>query len=720
MLVVAASPASAAWLTEGHDAARTFATPEEGPATGDVALHVPVNGRFGIGLLIVRDGWVYAMVNRTEPLAPGAPAFQHPYVVRVSLADASVEELLDLGELSGGFADWTADDARIYYHPVGGVRTFRFPDLAPDWELRWPTPDPLARVNCIQPASAGGVLYFSCARTQGLPGDLFTATVAVLTFAVRAADGSILWEKEEPFADPDAAPTQPNQAVVVDPGLAGITYAADRVVYGTIYAGADGVRGLRLRARDPATGDLVWWRDPPTDAGRTVSTAGSESPRAEAIADPSLVSSDGRLAFAKLGAIQALDVETGAPQWAIELPDSITDYASVAVAGPFLYVAAGPRLAKILISDQSENWSYELSDGFEWSRHGLIATPSTLYALALEPDPVQRFVPDETRRRELYAFDIEDGDQQWRRPIDTREEFSPLSLAEGIIAYRTAEGNVTVLGRSGAAIQPVADLSSEYPEPRAEVVVDMAGSAPGAQAADLEFRAEWGDGSVSEWGSQARFAHVYEQQGDFTARFLARNSAGQTASETRVIHVGGSPPVEPNFIARAFTTENQDTTFFFLGLLVTALGALFAFLLRARRRSLLEREIHSAEAETDRLRGSPAECERMLDERRRRSREHFVRRRLDESQAAILDARIEELRRSVRLGAVEGVLGELPHNLVIALQQMLRDGRINAWERRHLSELLERSEVLSSDQKARVRALVDRWHAHDETTGPAP
>ncbi|HLE96363.1 MAG TPA: hypothetical protein VI997_03250, partial [Candidatus Thermoplasmatota archaeon] len=189
-------------------------------------------------------------------------------------------------------------------------------------------------------------------------------------------------------------------------------------------------------------------------------------------------------------------------------------------------------------------------------------------------------------------------------------------------------------------------------------------------------------------------------------------AANESASEVLLVHVGAT---KPTFLENAFKAENQNATFFVLGIAGTAIGGVVGLARLQRRRGALEHELRILEHEYERTRARPLECERALAERKSRARTLLIERKLDESQCHLLERRIDDLTRTLRLHELSDLLDLLPRGMAHALEEVLADGRVTTWERRSFLEVLEHDRVMPPEMKVRVRALIDEWYARDNT-----
>ena len=155
------------------------------------------------------------------------------------------------------------------------------------------------------------------------------------------------------------------------------------------------------------------------------------------------------------------------------------------------------------------------------------------------------------------------------------------------------------------------------------------------------------------------------------------------------------------------------------GLLATGAFAGFGVLRLQRRRERFQRELRAVEHAFAMTRERAADCEAALAERKAHCRGLFLDGRLEEGQFALLERRIDELRASVRLQVLDARLEFLPLGMVRALQGMLEDGRISAWEHRHFRDALQRDRFLTHAQKRQVQDLIDEWFARDSAGGAA-
>ncbi len=306
----------------------------------------------------------------------------------------------------------------------------------------------------------------------------------------------------------------------------------------------------------------------------------------------------------------------------------------------------------------------------------------------------------------LHAFDAASGHRRWSE----RGLGNPI-VSDGFL-FATKGTNIAIMGDLPGLMHADGTFSTTYPAPGQPLDVDLSATSPGEGGAAKDLWVDWGDGSISDWQPGTSASHVYGVGGAVTARFQVRNSAGQTSTLTHMFCVGCPDPSE-TFLQRAFNTDNQNTTFFIIGLLVTALAGFFGVLKVARRRSRLRTEIKALEKDFEKLHGNPAQCEIMLSERRALAHRLALEAKLDEGHTAILVQRITDLRHKLRIGQLDRRLNFLPYGIVQALQEYLRDGMLSLWERDHLVRVLDEDRILSATQKGEVRKLIDGWFEQD-------
>jgi outer membrane protein assembly factor BamB len=376
--------------------------------------------------------------------------------------------------------------------------------------------------------------------------------------------------------------------------------------------------------------------------------------------------------------------------------------------GGELVIATASRLHRLTtdLEDAFGFTTFELPPDEAWVGGPMILAGDVLMARS------QRALHTGTGPNIVHAIDATTGAALWRFPLGAATTFA---AADGALIVLDEAGTVTVLGQTPASLHPSIRVQ-RYPAPGEPVVADLSGSRDGAFGKPARYRADWGDGTASGWQADPILAHRYAAAVDAPARFFVRNDANQTASIPITFHVGQQDPAK-NILNAPFDPEFQETSFFLLGLFATGLVAAFGVYRAGRKRRNLRHELHDLEADYKRLQHDSMATEAMLAESRARARALFLERRLEEAHSAFLVSRIEELRHGLRLAEVEQRLDYLPHGMVKALREMLRDTRVTDWERNQFLEALERDRVLTAGQKHKVRDLIEGWFARDSRAG---
>lgn len=386
-----------------------------------------------------------------------------------------------------------------------------------------------------------------------------------------------------------------------------------------------------------------------------------------------------------------------------------------------LYAAADLSLHSIEGTVESEGWPVSpIASSEYWTGPLVVAGGETLYATTVAEDYSDT----------LYAFDSRTGDARWKvvftkqpRPgvnllgssyTENLQQGIAFAVGDGVLPIVHRDGRLIVLGKTDASLDARATVETEYPAVGEEVEADLSTTIPGAFGPATSYASEWGDGSTTDWQTSPVLTHAYNASGDFTARLIARNDANQTASITQVFHVGAS---EPTFLSTAFAAENQNLTFFFLGLTGTAVGGAFGLTRLTARRHRLAREMRLIDEVFANTRTRARDCEAALAERKAHCRGLLLDGKLEEAQFQVVEKHVEQLSAQLRLGTLDARFKYLPWGMVEQLRDMLQDGRVTGWEREHFLSAIERDRTMSDEQKANVRALVDEWFERDSGGG---
>ncbi len=326
----------------------------------------------------------------------------------------------------------------------------------------------------------------------------------------------------------------------------------------------------------------------------------------------------------------------------------------------------------------------------------------------------------------MEARDLETGKLLWRwwheSAVGRDNCGSNLRSADpgfgpGVMVWGDKDGTVTVLGTTNASLGAPPPEAEMYPPEGEEITLEVPEPEPGAFGPATRYKVDWGDGTISDWQDRPVFNHTYQDAETVQAHLMAGNEANQTSRTIVTMNVGQEAPTEPNWISERFAPGNQDMTFGILGILVAATGGAVGVTQRYRKRSRLQDELEAVEQAYEATKDRPLECEAQLTERKTHARGLVLDGELDEQQFGVVEQRIEELLKGVRMGAMEDEFDFLPHGLVKRAREMLADGTVSSLEREAFLQAVEEDEMLSSRQKAVVRDRIEAWHARDAGTG---
>jgi hypothetical protein len=317
----------------------------------------------------------------------------------------------------------------------------------------------------------------------------------------------------------------------------------------------------------------------------------------------------------------------------------------------------------------------------------------------------------------LAGFAVGDGALSMLRA--TGATVDGLGVGEGVLAAVTGDTpnlgtgtsvqELLVFGSPPAAIGLDVSLSDLYPQIGKPVRLEL-DVRPGVLAEGWQATVDWGDGTATPPAQTTRFEHAYQERVQREIIVSVTNEAGQEASWSTTVFVGEQPP---NFISNAFSPENQESTFFILGLVILLLGSAFGVARLRGRRRRLRRELATADAIVTQHRDDPDTMREELREHRLRARRLFLAGRLDEGSTGILERHIDELLRDHRLSRVEADLSFLPHGLFRSMQEMLRDARVTELEKVQFLRSLAAERGLTAGQKGKVKRHVETWHRED-------
>lgn len=209
-------------------------------------------------------------------------------------------------------------------------------------------------------------------------------------------------------------------------------------------------------------------------------------------------------------------------------------------------------------------------------------------------------------------------------------------LANGALVWSDS-GDAALLGQA-LHKAPQVKLSNAYPALGETVTL--------TPTTGGSYQVAWGD--RFDDAAPGPFERAFHAPGDTRVRITELFEDGTTATTEVVLHVGKDPPQDLNFLQKAFARDNQDWTFFVLGLAITLAGTLLA--IAARRRS--QSRIHAELAELDQIAKQgdvdPVEARRDLDDFERSLRLRLANGQLRDTQYDILDRRARDVRKDLR------------------------------------------------------------------------
>ncbi|MGQ0535509.1 MAG: hypothetical protein ACT4PT_05515 [Methanobacteriota archaeon] len=676
------------------------------PLLTDIGANVPTP--------LILNGSIYALRFGTTTTGEG-----RVIVNQVDLADGATRTVADYVETIPYAPHHIASDGDRLFVVGRQVTAIPIRGGAPLWATDHqfaPKPEIYNPPQCAPPAIRDGVLYIGCVQ----PGFGFFDAVTTLQ-AIRTTDGIRLWTwVEHPNPDPQPSPRWAlNAALLGSPQGAtalrvatAVSAVGDDVFLATadapvfngeqlVAGGSTAVWGVDVASGQNWYARGEWWANVLSEQMTSAGNRANIAPAPTGTSDHfflkvynSVERSDRQ--FYSSGFGPSSDRAAGIRRGGTYEGDPGIGFA---LTGDALYAASRDTLYR-LSHDLEVVWSFVLPPETSFVAGGFVVADGMVFG---------RTVESANQRSRILAVEERSGTLAFEIPVAPESAFS---ISDGVLAVQGRDGLLSVFGRTPASIAAAASASTPFPDPGALVSVDMSGTAAGALGPATEFSADWGDGTVTEWQDSPVLSHRYSQPQDYEARFFARN-ANQTASVFQRFSVGGAPAEELNLLQTAFAPQNQNTTWGLLGLVVAGAGAIIAVARSSRKRTRFQNELAALERLYAETKDSPREGEAMLVERRAHFRGLLVDGMLDESQVALLMARVDELHKGLRLGVVDHRLAFLPLGMVEHLRSILADNQVTAWEHKHFIDALERDDLLSADQKEKVRRLVDDWFARD-------
>ncbi len=711
--------ATGAWDQAGGNGARTFSA--DGPLHEEVAFMVdlPAARVAGRPLLLGPDA---AFLLLETPATPAGTAGSS--IHGVNLTTGKGAEIVALPYVPTG---WAMDAERFYVGHRAGLTAFGL-DGQQAWTWSYTALGGVEQAGggCLDPAVGEGGVFAAC-YTSALPSTPLSQNEpdSSIVVALDARNGTERWRL--PYNTDNNG--RPLGVILKGPELVTVELRQSTDYH------------AHVMGWDISTGACRWfvrhfWKDaasPDNPAAVVTDLQQAATMTVSVVAtERELLVHFGELRGYSVPATAQIchDAEHALPEdWSAAPVGQALGRSSLAYSLRNLFVAEGRQLVRVgLDADRALHPMATTEGAFEWSPGGIMAgTTGRVYAFSHDTVSQGAGGSATTIAARLDAFGA-NGTVAWSREFSESAP-DPPALADGLLAYTAiAPGRsqqLVALGRAKASIQPDILIPDLYPAVGKPARLDLTGTRAGALSATTDVRVEWDDGAAADQrglGTGGVFEHTYDEPGDRIVRIVLSNEAGQSAVEERTLHVGGVPPpqpvtVSPDFVTTQFAPENQNRTYFLLGVAATAAGGLWGLLRLQRKRARLRKEMARLDDAYQRLRGQPDLCEDGLREAHVRLRRELAEGRLEEAQFSVLDRHLEHLQRQGRLDLVEEELGFLPMAMVKHLKGLLGDGRIERWERRHFVDALDRDHNLTAAQRARVRKLVDGWLARDEKDG---
>lgn len=332
----------------------------------------------------------------------------------------------------------------------------------------------------------------------------------------------------------------------------------------------------------------------------------------------------------------------------------------------------------------------------------ILSPPGDAYALVSRPTR-------EGYARDLLRIDLASARTIDRLPLALGEPTGGgapriLPLGEGRLLAFTHTGHAALLAPSAPEMRPLVEVDNLYPAAGEDLQL--------VAQVDREIRelvVAWGDGVLDTASPGAPATHAYDAPGRRVVRVVAVYPDNRTGTAQTILFVGGTPPQELNAMQRAFAPENQEITFFLLGIAATAVGGGIAFARRTKRKSRL----HADLVELDRLREvgrlDPFDAVRRLALFRGRIKGDLANGALDDAQYAALSSEAMRLLGTLRLRLIGGLEGRPSPSFQHMLETALEDGQVSAEEQRALVAALGREPALTEGDRARLGSLIASW-----------
>lgn len=621
LAILLAAPVSAGeWFQDGYDAARTGGIPRPGPEHGDAAFVARLPGTIN-GQIAIDNGSVFVssvalgITNGTERSA----------MWRIDLDTAQVEHMFDLPAGDTLRENLAFDGERAYFSD--GRYWFAWDVATGDEAWRWPIP--IAgkgyHAECSSPTfGEAAIIFLACwpkvlEDPQTAPRDPVADFENLPWLVVAALDsqtGDPVWIEQPPLEqemlpedeDPDRVPGHKGYIYATISVGAGRVYLYTFV--GTPYDPEAMQAEYSLWAFHSSDGTFDWKRSGDQRTGAQAPgvppTPLLEPPATAYVGSYPLVGPDA--VYVRFDTFQARNLATGEIMW--ENPVGQADLREV--MGAYVLglrddalVATSTQTAYRLDLETGETvWRYRLplNSVTTFATGPAVLDDRRAYLLTIDCDLSGPDLPS-TWSIGFRALDLETGGSVWQFGTQENQVGDEICWSragpahgEGVIVRGHLDGRVVVIGRTNASLG-APDLDPEaYPAVGETVVVDLSSTQPGVDGPATRYRADWGDGTTSDWQANPNLSHAYSEPGTVTARFVAGNK-NQSVTSVVTYHVGETAPTKPNVIESIFAGENQGLTFGILGLLLVVGG--FSALATARRgRRRLSSAIRTGAVET--------------------------------------------------------------------------------------------------------------------------
>lgn len=720
LLLMASGGAQAAdYLMTGSDAARSGARIDDGPHLNETAFVARLGGI--AGPVVVVNGSAF-----TTTVDSYSATESTLWRVRLDTGEAT-----DLAVLPYQARSLVSDGTFIYTATGDGYAAYDL-DGVERWRAVIPSPPERIPGGCGDAVLHDGMLIAPCYELDELDElaarlDFQAASWYAFAVAFDVEQGALLWRWEIPSERAPAGVAAP----VAVPDVVYITCSATGntvLVYVAKEPGVSRPESLDtvlgdagatsmtyvLYALDSQTGVTRWSAN---DTLQVYAAPGPASPlttRTDRLYG-AYPTTDANLAYIRLDETLAINLATGARVWSrpIGQTDVVNNQGSSSlgrVGGTLLLTSSQTRYAVDAATGEIL-WQASLppQDHLEYGIYPILSAGGLAYA-----DVYVSGRGAEHGTEGVVAYDIETGEEVWRRLFQgvTLPEgwgFTFRAMSGGLYLVTSDDGTLTAIGRTAASMPLEARVDELAPARGERVRLDVDASA-GLYGAPTAYRVEWGDGDATDWQTSPRFEHAYEAAGPMRAVAYARNDGGQSSAQEIRFDVGG-PRLTP--LQRAFSPQNENITFFVIGLALTGAGAVAGLLRRGRRTRAFRREKRAIDREEETLRAEPQRLERAMMARLDGIRELRATGKLDEAQYDTLKERASAIYGEARAGEVEALLEQLPHGFVNRLRQALRDGRLERWERDALLLALDQDPLVNAEARAEVRARIDAWFRED-------